>query len=394
MQPLKIYLDSSDYSTLSKFDLNEVENYVANYLRNRINQGDIECFYSGIHLSEMAPLDPAYASAANRRTDLLTELCGKNALVSQNKLFLAEIKNAIANSDEALNVYSYSGEWYPFDISEILPEAPNLDDQLQDTIAGLTTNRRARRIAAKKYPLEGEARKQLISQIKSGASTVDLSTLIEKYPMRQVDIDVLAQYVVGNASYEKATMAFTYCFQNPIWMMKWFEKHHEKLDSLIEWTRKPGRDMVNSLNSLIDNLKLFHENFPEKHGSPVTVEQWINHQDNLLIRITEQICQKSGVQVDQPLRSEVIDMRCPGLSVGVRSVHSAWKTTFQKNTRTPKPSDFPDALHAVYAPYVDIFRADAFMAPYIKDALKGKNVMVAPKLVQLPKIIEDMLSSR
>jgi hypothetical protein len=49
-----------------------------------------------------------------------------------------------------------------------------------------------------------------------------------------------------------------------------------------------------------------------------------------------------------------------------------------------KPSDFADALHAFYAPYVSIFRADNYMAPHIAKHVKQYGTRVVPKLRDLP----------
>ena len=82
-----------------------------------------------------------------------------------------------------------------------------------------------------------------------------------------------------------------------------------------------------------------------------------------------------------------IDATCPGLSVAARSLCWAWWTSTTKAPRKPEASDFPDAMHAVYAPYVDIFRADGFMAPHITKQARNYPVSIVPKLSQIKQII-------
>ena len=56
------------------------------------------------------------------------------------------------------------------------------------------------------------------------------------------------------------------------------------------------------------------------------------------------------------------------------------------------PSDFGDAMHAFYAPYVDIYRTDRFMADGLKKILLTTQTHVASKLFELPALIEKISS--
>jgi hypothetical protein len=47
-----------------------------------------------------------------------------------------------------------------------------------------------------------------------------------------------------------------------------------------------------------------------------------------------------------------------------------------------------DTIHSYHAPYVDIFRADRYMAQHILRQKTIGNTIVAPSLVDLPEIIE------
>jgi len=51
-------------------------------------------------------------------------------------------------------------------------------------------------------------------------------------------------------------------------------------------------------------------------------------------------------------------------------------------------------MHAVYAPYVDIFRADSFMAPYIARQSNKYGTTTVAKLVDLSKAITERLTAR
>ena len=97
------------------------------------------------------------------------------------------------------------------------------------------------------------------------------------------------------------------------------------------------------------------------------------------------------VNVDT-LSPQLIDGSCPGLSVCIRALHSAWGTAISKTPRQAKLSDFPDAIHAMYAPYMDVFRADSFMSAHIAKHVASKMTRVVPKLIQRPDAIRTALS--
>lgn len=55
--PLRVYLDSSDYSTLSSLPTSaEHELDILAQLKRWVADGAITCHFSGTHLSEMAPM--------------------------------------------------------------------------------------------------------------------------------------------------------------------------------------------------------------------------------------------------------------------------------------------------------------------------------------------------
>ena len=84
--------------------------------------------------------------------------------------------------------------------------------------------------------------------------------------------------------------------------------------------------------------------------------------------------------------------QCPSLSVGVRTLHSAWFTALSRNRpRKPALSDFSDGLHAMYAPHVQVFRADGFMAPIVSEHARRFPVQVVSKLSKLRSTIESLL---
>jgi hypothetical protein len=124
-----------------------------------------------------------------------------------------------------------------------------------------------------------------------------------------------------------------------------------------------------------------------------STHRWKMWQEQVLLGVASKLSERHGRGVDT-LTLERVEECCPGLSVGVRSLHLAWRAAVLRNAREAKPSDFVDAAHAMYAPYVDIFGADSFMAPHISSFAGKLGVTVVSKLGALPQKILSLLKSR
>ena len=78
---------------------------------------------------------------------------------------------------------------------------------------------------------------------------------------------------------------------------------------------------------------------------------------------------RCSIMRSDKLSAASIDHSCPGLACGIRSLHSAWWTVTSATPRRPQLSDFPDALHAMYAPYVDVFLGRFLHGPLHRSVL-------------------------
>ena len=93
VQPLRVYLDSSDYSTLSNPGCQTPElKSIRKDLLDWRDSGEVEFWFSSTAIVEMAPLDVAATPLAEARADLLVALCGRNALVSPDMLVREELQ--------------------------------------------------------------------------------------------------------------------------------------------------------------------------------------------------------------------------------------------------------------------------------------------------------------
>lgn len=397
MMALRVYLDSSDYSNLTNpRELERGLGVVRNRLLAWAATGEVEFRYSSAHICEMSPLKPEYVGAARARADLLVALCGRKAMVSIDEIMRREITALAHDSGVSADVYSDTGNWFP-PIKDVISPVSLLDNFKNDLDAIIKEQgaNRAQRRAIKRRALKGnklsaEAKRHLLSnQMES------MKELLLSYPMREEDARILHKYVIGNATAKEAEDAFLNSLRDPTWMISWFEQHSEKLGPVVKWVRGPAEAMCQSLSDIAKKARQLRELNHMDQSDIQGLDQEAKRQlrNKLFLATGRRLANEIGIILndsyldDEGLRSK----KAAGLTVCIDSaVDSMWNSLTIK-PRTPKPSDFVDVLHALYAPYVDIFRTDGYMAPIIARAAKPYGTTVVAKLTDLVTTIEIAL---
>ena len=139
--PLQIYLDSSDFSTLSDpARLDEKTIAVKNKLQSYADRSLVQFRFSIVHVSEAAPLGPSAQQAAERRSKVMHQLCGSNSLVTTYEIQEAEIAQVPDFSPFSI------GRWYP-PIEDLLPKfiISDLKKTLHEELRSAGLNREQRR---------------------------------------------------------------------------------------------------------------------------------------------------------------------------------------------------------------------------------------------------------
>jgi len=400
MQPLSVYLDSSDFSDLSNpKSCTEELTAVLRQLKQWVSEERIVCCFSGTHLCEMAPLDVAYSEVAESRANLLVELCGRNALISLDRLVAGELKKSVGLSANLPLVHSTVGNWYPDGVELVLPvDKLEIAAEIQDVIQSTAMGRTQRRAAQRKALKGGKPRPAMYASILANARSGSLDEILEKYPMRPEDARVLSRYAAGDATAKEAKTAFEESLRDPHWMMQWIGKNGALINQFTSWIRGPAASMHKHMNAVVQHSATVHR-CDADFGTTLaysffSTSERLTQQDKLLQGIALRMSMELLKHDASELSVSSIDKDCPGLSVGIRSLHSAWWSTTSPRPRSPKLSDFPDGLHAMYALYVDIFRADTFMAPHIAKACNRFGTKVVSKLAHLPSAIHTLLSTR
>ncbi|SDS63242.1 hypothetical protein SAMN05216496_2034 [Pseudomonas sp. Z003-0.4C(8344-21)] len=384
-----IYLDSNDYSALSKMNLSESEALVRSSLLSLKASGRAVFAFSGAHISEMAPLDQAYADAAIRRTGLLKDLCERNAMISFDRLIKAELESLIALRSDRIQVMDTNCQWFPEFGALVSPlDSLDISGTLNKQAQDASLNRKERRaLKATTLSKSGNFRSNI-----SHIGKPNLDEFIETFPMRPKDAQVLHNYVMGKASRKKADEALLESLRDPTYMTQWFREHHHKLGAIGEWVRRPAQNLIKTIEANLEDLRNLLISMPADNRattlSSFNNSFWVKTQNKGILDIVNKLLTTWVPGAPACRDISLVDQYCPGLSTCLRGVYRSVRNSFGTGTRVMKHSDFVDAIHALYVPYVTFFRADSYMASILQPLAKRFGTQVHSSTGSLIKALE------
>ncbi|MDM8193819.1 hypothetical protein EVS84_03670 [Pseudomonas koreensis] len=371
MQPIKptlVYLDSCDYSALSKTKLADSEAQQLTTLKALKLSGEVLFVFSGAHISEMSPLDRQYSTAAVERINLMVELCGRNTLISFDRLMKAELSRLVTRSPQPVNALDKNGEWFP-DMGSLISPLDDLDvaGTLQQEMSKHALNRKMRRVLkAGTTNKDGNFR----SDMEKRFGQTDYSELTNKVPMRPRDFTVLKNYVLGRATRGEANKAFLESLRDPSYMAQWFIHHHHQLGSIVEWVRRPARQLLESCEETLTELREQLAELPESDRAAafkgVSGTNWEKLKQRGMIDIVNRLLTQLLPGVSACDDSKAIEEYCPGIYICINTFYDSLQNSFAARPRALKASDFVDIIHSLYIPYVSYFRADRYMCSVIQ----------------------------
>lgn len=404
----EIYLDSSDFSVLSdprrqNAGVVGVREALLNFARKREAQFRL----SMAHVCEAAPAQAGAEEAAIRRAALMRELCGQNTLVSVHEIVDAEAQE-IANFDARS-----TDRWVP-PISDILsPDvSASLAGMAQTEIQQLP-NREMRRKAKRALMHEGKLRVTVMQQMSASQSEI-VSEMMRVMPLSDEEARAVSAYLAGRGGREAAERALMRIFCDPEWLMRRVATKPEEVQKMTEWIRGGGANFARNMGEHAVKLRQVAVTWKEASDQRLTDIAQISDEivraeletferklrqemaGKLIFRAEslERTCilavvQKSGGPLTRDSEAPLAQLRSrfPGIACTVAAgVHAAKRASAEKQSRPMKESDFGDAMHAVYAPYVDLYRTDGFMIEPVRRALQGRATVV-PTLMELPDAI-------
>lgn len=396
------YLDSQDYSALTDPkaatpDRRAIREALLGYARS----GQIRFAFSAAAVCEAVALTPDAAHLAELKAEFLSDLCGSNALMSFDRLMHAEVLALVSGSGRPEHMFDPQGRWFP-DIpieDGVLSPWEKMRAAAEEEMTAMGLSRQQRRAAARKLIKNGKPRPIFQAHLDRQDPRVHVAEVIKQFPMSPEYAEVMARYALGRASEEDFMGALTGSLLDPRWMMKWFTTRHAISSPIAEIVRKPGRDLGHTMRNLAEVSKRWAaalrdsgmDKDPTGRNGEIA-RRWSEMQDQQLVRLAQRFAGESEVLGVGNFTASDVDAHCPGLSAGFRSLFSSvWENVGGSRKELPTDSQPVDALHAFYAPYVNVFRADRFMAPHIQKQVAKHETVVVPRLAQLVDVLENQL---
>lgn len=399
---LTCYLDSQDYSVLTDpkrdtLDHRKIKETLLHLARSK----QVRFAFSAISICESVALTEGSTHLAELKAGLLSELCGSNALVSVDRLVHSEVTALAYGAEPPKDMFDSQGRWFP-DISiDDTPEHPwnRMREAFEEEMQAIGLSRQERRAKTRKLIKNGKPRHALIFQLANQDPNLLKKELLKQYPMRPEYAEVMGRYVLGQASNKDFNEALMNSLADPHWMMKWFANQHSLSSPIAEMVRRPGRELGQAMRLLAEAS--MHWNNTLKIACPGTAPtgkhgeitmRWQETEERQLVALTKRLAIAIGIELGT-IEATDIYTRCLGISAGFRSMYSSlWENVGGGRKEEISDSQPVDALHAFYAPYVQVFRADKFMAPHIQKNVKSAGTIVVPRLSGLLNILEKCLS--
>lgn len=391
------YLDSQDYSTLSdpKGWTPEKEQIRAALL-NFAKEGLVKFVFSAAAISEAAPISPDTSKLAELKAQLLVQLCGTNALISFDRLMAAEAEALAKGFAAPAKVLDPHGHWFPEIDTRDVPRSPfkymqeRMERELGQTGMSRQQSRTAVRKMIKNGVPKGEFKKYMDSQ-----NVEPLAAEFSKpFPMKPQYAEMVVRFWLGRATEAEFDKALYESLSDPHHMMKWFTTNHALASPISDIVRRPGRELGTHLRELVA-LAVRHVAVLTEGGTDTAptgkngeiLRRWEEQQDNQLIKLVQYAAHAKGITLKN-VNPKDIEKYCPGISATIRSLYSsAWDNVAAGRKEEPSDSQPVDSLHAMYAPYVCVFRADRYMAPHIQKQVKRHGTIVVSRLSDLAEML-------
>ncbi|MDP1583282.1 MAG: hypothetical protein Q8M18_07625 [Bradyrhizobium sp.] len=386
--PKIVYLDSSDFSDLSaaESNLSNDSRTVLAALRASVANGTAKCLLSGIHLSEAvhATDNPLHKQAAVRRASLMQELCCHNFVRLPHEVMRLELEKAISGrSDGRLSeeeLFSAKSEWFGLSITPQLNRRRGLATaELEKQIAHFPRNKRRK--------LKSEWRLSNESGRARWRSLLQRNQAPQEFPFNLLSNQFVMDWLVGDRSDDDFHARLIEILNDPKGLVECVLDLTDERDTIYGLLRNQGVQIFSSIEASLQSvLEAAGGLIDLGHNEAVAKALRQAIQPTELRRtLVSQLAETSVENFDDREISRLI-ATCPSVSVFlnmyVAYAHSVVESNLQRwrsgkrSVVAREPSDFGDMMHAVYAPYCDMFRCDAYFASLLKQDANIKHRVV------------------
>ncbi|WP_416311231.1 hypothetical protein [Pseudomonas sp. W03] len=381
-EALQVYLDSNDYSNFSDPKKRDLPSFrdTKNRLKKLVSDGKIIIRHSMISVIEAAPLNRSDIQTAGLRFSCIKELCGKSTLINPFDLLENELK-ILASCSTPYSILLSNGHWMP-PLDDI--KIPNPKVMLSDEISKLQLNRQQRR-AAKKI-VEGS--------YKDKAGEQEALELARQIPVNKPALIALRKYMAGDSPKSKVIDALKDSFSDlDLWERIYYD-YWDSASSASAWLRTQGGKLDAMLNEFSASIKGLYgaaelNGIPESDVKRLARAANKNNRNKFFSDISHKLAE--NFEINLPSGTLPTWEKSPGLYTLIALYFEKLKekSLDLRASSSGKISDFGDIMHAIYLPYVDIFRCDKATANLIRRAIPQCGVFIPANLNDLILGIEE-----
>lgn len=349
-----VYLDSQDYSSLSDTDRHAAEPDLPELLGNLRafrESGRVRFVFSAVGVAEALPMGVKDVEKARGRVRLIRELCGETTLVNFANISKAELCVAYGLS-ESVEAYGGKYAWQP-DLSRQMGSPSDLNKRPDDVaMEFLRRQKMSEKERQKKRPLLAQAiRAEMLKKRQARIDAGDFSI----HPKFN---NLLLSLAVGEATLEEKKLAVLESWSDLEWLVQEYEVRPEIVDWYKSMVRDPSANGASGMRRFVTAMNMQDER--------ISVENWRRIGEEILHKNIAAEAEFFGLSA-ATLTTEEVQKYCPGhyLMHGTLMEY-LWDYIGGRAKKTIPDSIWADCMHAMYAPYVDIFRADRMAANYMR----------------------------
>jgi hypothetical protein len=380
---LKVYLDSNDYSRFAELHKqSDAIRATFDALTKWIGEGHIEVRYSSVNVLEAAPLTQDSIGMAQRRFEAIFRLCGKNCLIDVVRLLRQE-----ASQTAAFPVLSDAGDWNPAVYDLDIPNAESIARAMLDQAKSAASPKELKAFKSQFFDPHGRLRASARPRIV--ALRKGIGATFTQYPISAAALETYYAFLLGRSSQQQLIKALIASFADLKRWGEWYDACWNVADSLTRSLRDPAEKLADSVRRLAAMLKIIYSAIKSSGMQSKEIQRRFEDKSNP-DAMRNLLLAQIGVATDSPRPRDAYSWETtPAFEIYSRVAMQVVRDSAMRVTmpRTTLDSDFMDCLHLCYAPFVDIFRADAYMVNVIERCKLPISTQFVGKLEDLPSVI-------
>jgi hypothetical protein len=337
-------------------------------------------------------MSPEHLQHSSARFRLMRGLCGTRCFLDPLSLIASELEGKASRS----NVVRDDGIWLR-GLGDIDFEMPDLGAACREALRDIPMNRNQRRtMEAAMFDRHG----QPTSKVKELAFQKDpgmIRQLAEKYPLSETGVGIAIDVFLGRITRQRLMEELKASFTHLVNFHDWHTKRWDEIAPLLAWLRKEGEKMAAIVECFRTQMHGITEKARETGLSEEEIESLhaktsVRMPNNILNSVVDGFSQRLGIAGTEKPSSSA----SPGIFAFASLAASIQQASIsgRGRSRTPKRSDLGDILHTLYAPYVDVFRADGFTSSALSRLPSLKAVEIVPSMDLLPSTIDRLLAKK